>query len=122
MGFARSFRLRPTLIAQDYVRLRYGLIFQLTAPQSLVACCRPAVAEDRQFAVSRKTERTHYIEFVREVSADGLFGFQRRVRRVALTFDNPVAFERALRQSSAGQLLDRGLGDLGVEVLLTKLA
>ena len=96
VGLARSFRLRPTLITQDYVYLRYGLIFQLQAPRSLIACSRRAVAEDIQFAVPRNTEPTHCIEFVREVTAAGLFGFQKRLTRVALAFDDQVAVERAL--------------------------
>lgn len=100
VGLARSFRLRPTLIAQDYVYLRYGLIFQLQVPRALIACSRRAVADDIQFAVPRKTQPTHYIEFVREVTAEGLFGFQRRLTRVALTLDDQLAFERALSQTS----------------------
>jgi hypothetical protein len=34
VGLARSFRLRPSLIARDYVYLRYGLIFQLHVPRT----------------------------------------------------------------------------------------
>ena len=100
VGLARSFPLRPTLVARDYVYLRYGLIFQLHVPRPLIACSRRAVPEDSQFAVPRKTEPTHYIEFVREVTAEGLFGFRRRLTRVALTFDDQPAFERALTQTS----------------------
>ena len=100
VGLARSFRLRPTLIAQDYLYLRYGLIFQLKVPRSFIACSRRAVADDALFAVPRKTQPTHYIEFVREVTAEGLFGFQRSLTRVALTFDDQLAFERVLPQTS----------------------
>jgi hypothetical protein len=100
VGLARSFRLRPTLVARDYVYLRYGLIFQLQVPRSLIACIHGAKASDAQFAVPRRTEPTHCIEFVRELTAEGLFGFQRRLTRVALNFDDQLAFEQALHQSS----------------------
>ena len=96
VGVARSFRLRPTLIDGDYVHLRYGLIFQLQVPRSLIARSRRAVTDDIQFAVPRNTEPTHCLEFAREVTAEGLFGFQRRLTRVALAFDDPVAVDRAL--------------------------
>jgi hypothetical protein len=99
MGLARSFRLRPTLVAHDYMYLRYGLIFQLQVPRPLIACVRGAEASDAQFAVPRNSEPTHCIEFVRELTAEGLFGFQRRLTRVALTFDDQLAFEQAVHQT-----------------------
>ena len=107
VGLARSFRLRPTLIAQDSVCFRYGLIFQLQAPRALIACSRRAVADDTQFAVPRKTEPNHYIEFVREVTAEGLFGFQRQLTRVALTLDDQLAFERALSEIPSSSWVTR---------------
>jgi len=96
VGVARSFRLRPTLIGRDYVYLRYGLIFQLQVPRSLIARSRRAVKDDIQFAVPRNTEPTHCLEFAREVTAEGLFGFERRLTRVALAFDDVAAVDRAL--------------------------
>lgn len=92
VGLARSFRLRPTLIAEDYVHLRHGLIFQLQVPREFIACSPRTVADDRQFAVPGRSEPTHCIEFVREVTAERLFGFQRPLTRVALTFDDQLAF------------------------------
>ncbi len=81
------------------VYLRYGLMFQLQAPRALIACIRRADASDAQFAVPRRAEPSHCIEFTRELTAKGLFGFQRRLTRVALTLDDPLAFEQALASS-----------------------
>jgi hypothetical protein len=99
IGVARSFRLRPTLVAHDYVSLRYGVMFQLQVPRALIATLRRAGAGDAQFALPRRTEPTHCIEFTRELTAEGLFGSQKRVIRVALTPDDPLAFERAWGQT-----------------------
>jgi hypothetical protein len=97
---ARSFRLRPTILTQDYVWLRYGLMFEVKAPRRLIACIRRADANDRPLAVPRKADPTHCIDFVSEVIGEGLFGVLRRLTRVALTFDDPVALERALAETS----------------------
>lgn len=88
VGLARSFRLRPTFVTDHYVCLRYGLIFQLQAPWGRIACIRRAEANDIRFAVPRKSEPSHCIEFVGEMTAEGLFGFQRRLTRVAVTLDD----------------------------------
>lgn len=103
VGVARSFRLRPTLIWRDRIYLRYGLLFQVQVPRALIACTGRALPKHRQFAVPRRADPTHYIEFSREVTAGGLFGFQRRVKGVALASDDQLAFERRVGQSEAGR-------------------
>lgn len=96
VGLARAFRLRPVLVGADYLHLRYGLLFQLRVPKGLIACVRAAKAEDKRFAVPRKSEPSVCIELAHAIQAEGPFGIRKQISVVALTPDDEPAFRQAL--------------------------
>ena len=96
LGLARAFRLRPVLISDEYLDLRYGLLFRLRVDREMIAQVRRAEAGDLPYAVPRKSEPRVCIELSQPMSAEGLFGMRRTVTRVAVTPDDETAFVRAL--------------------------
>jgi hypothetical protein len=98
IGLARAFALRPVLVGQDYLDLRYGLLFRLRVPREMIARVRRAEASDVISAVPRRSAPNICIELVQSMNADGPFGIRKRVNRVAVTADEENAFELALAE------------------------
>jgi hypothetical protein len=102
IGLARAFRLRPVLVAPDYVHVRYGLLFQARVPKAMIALVRRAGAGDQRYAVPRKSKPRVSIELCAPIDAEGPFGIRRRVNAIAVTPDDESALEQALAQLMAG--------------------
>jgi len=96
VGLSRAFRLRPVLVARDYIDIRYGLLFQSRLPAAMITRIRRAEALDARDAVPRKSTPALCIELAAPVDAKGAFGMRKRVSRVAITPDDDKAFQRAL--------------------------
>lgn len=85
-GLARSIKLRPVLVGPDYLDIRYGLLFRLHV-------------QPHRIAGVRQTEAGEIcMEFTDDQTAHGLFGVRRQVNRIAVTADEPRAFQQALAQ------------------------
>ncbi len=98
IGLARAFRLRPVLVGDDYLYLRYGLLFQLQIRKEMIAEVRRAEARDRGWAVPRTSTPRVCIELKQSVDATGLFGIRRRVNRIAVNPDDEAGFESAIQK------------------------
>jgi len=97
-GLSRSIQLRPVLVGPDYLDLRYGVLFRLIVePHHIARVSRFDPADAPGAAILPKGSQPNLcIELTQEQMAEGLFGIRRRVKRIALAADNPLALEQAL--------------------------
>lgn len=96
LGLARAFRLRPVLVGQSGLLLRYGLLFQMWIPRETLARVRPAEPGDQSCAIPRNHQPRLCLELTQPLEAEGLFGLRRRLSIVAVTPDHEAAFTQAL--------------------------
>jgi hypothetical protein len=98
LGLSRAFRLRPTLVADGGLDIRYGLVFRLRVLREAIESVRRFEAADKRSAivVPSRSEPSVCIDLVRPLKAEAMFGIRKQVRRIALSPDDAAAFERAL--------------------------
>jgi hypothetical protein len=95
VGMARAFVLRPVLVGNGELVIRSGLLWTLHAPLDRIASIhRGGGASDLRLCPGGDPNVA--MEFSEPMIAAGMFGRRRRVTRVALSIDDPPAFERAL--------------------------
>jgi hypothetical protein len=103
-GLARSIELRPSLVAGDYLDIRFGLLFGLKIPRSAILEVRPA--KDMHAAVDmvlpRRSEPNLCIRLAAPLIAEMLFGLRKRIGSVALAVDDTAGFQQALERMITG--------------------
>jgi hypothetical protein len=99
IGLARSIELNPVLVTQDYVDIRYGVMFRLRIPRGMIVRVRRAAPGDGASAavLPRRSEPNVCIELAAEMVAERLFGMRKKVKCIALAADDEQALEQALR-------------------------
>lgn len=115
LGFARALRLHPVTLGTDAMRLRVGLIWDVTIPYAAIATVEkaPLGAIDRAepgylHAAFAGTPQL-VLNLSTPVDALGLYGWPKRgVRRVGLYVDDPTAFREALRSRAPHALPSPG--------------
>jgi hypothetical protein len=99
-GMARALALRPVLVGNGELVLRCGILWTLRVPLDRVASIHQSGgASDLQLCPGGDPNLT--MEFSEPVIATGIFGIRRPVTRVALSLDEPAAFERCLVRLSS---------------------
>ncbi|MGD1069184.1 MAG: hypothetical protein ABSB15_03505 [Bryobacteraceae bacterium] len=94
VALGRSFALRPTLVGNGEILVRYGLLFSLRIPvDSIGAMGREALPG--AVAVPGKTSPTLYISFNRPLEAEKMFGFTKRFNAIGLSADDAQGLEDA---------------------------
>jgi hypothetical protein len=104
LGFARALRLHPVTLGADAVRVRVGLIWDVTVPYAAIAAVDDAPRQplDRNargylYAAFAGTPQT-LLTLDEPVDAHGIYGQRKRgVRRIGVYVDEPAAFRDALR-------------------------
>lgn len=111
-GFARALRLHPVTLGADALRVRVGMIWDVTIPCSAVA----AVDAAPLAPIDRDTPRYLHAAFAgtpqtvltlnAPVDAIGLYGWRKRgIERIGVYVDDPAGFRAALR-ARAGLAVD----------------
>jgi hypothetical protein len=96
VGMARAFVLRPVLVGNGELVIRSGLLWTLRVPLDRIASIhRGGGASDLRLCPGGDPNMA--MEFSEPMIAAGMFGIRRPVTRVALSVDDPAAFQRALR-------------------------
>jgi len=100
IGLTRSISLRPILVGQDYLDLRYGLLFRLRIEAHRIARVHPreTIGSPPAVVLPKGSQPNIWIELARDQKARRLFGIETRVRQIGLAADHPSALERALAQ------------------------
>ncbi|HST61297.1 MAG TPA: hypothetical protein VLK84_21515 [Longimicrobium sp.] len=104
LGFARALRLHPVTLGADAMRVRVGLIWDVTVPYAAIG----AVDDAPRQPVDRNARGYLYAAFAgtpqtlltldEPVDAHGIYGQRKRgVRRIGVYVDEPAAFRDALR-------------------------
>ena len=97
IALSRSFALRPTLVGEREILVRFGLLFSLRIPVEKVrAISRTPVSG--AVMVPRNTTGTLFLEFTEPLEAHKLSGFTSRISVLALSADEDQAFEAGLRE------------------------
>ncbi len=104
LGFARALRLHPVTLGADAMRVRVGLIWDVTVPYAAIQAVddAPRQPADRNargylYAAFAGTPQT-LLTLDEPVDAHGIYGQRKRgVRRIGVYVDEPAAFRDALR-------------------------
>lgn len=120
LGFARALRLHPVTLGADSMRVRVGLIWDVTIPYGAIQAVddAPRRPMDRNacgylYAAFAGTPQT-LLTLAEPVDAHGIYGQRKRgVRRIGIYVDEPAAFRDALRARVAAA---RGLPLPSVEL------
>jgi hypothetical protein len=103
LGFARALRLHPVTMAADAMRLRVGLVWDVTIPYAAIASVddapRPPVdrAEPGYLHAAFAGTPQTLLTLAAPADAHGMYGWTKRVRRIGVYVDDPAAFRDALR-------------------------
>lgn len=104
VGFARALRLRPVTLGTESMRLRVGLLWDVTIPYAAIEAvdAAPRTPIDRDapgylHAAFAGTPQT-VLTLAAPVDAIGIYGIRRKgVRRIGVYVDDPGGFRDALR-------------------------
>lgn len=94
LALGRSFALRPTLVGNGEILIRYGLLFSLRIPLgSIGRISNKATAG--AVIIPSKMPPALYLEFNRPLEAERLFGFTKTLNAIGLSADDPQGLEDA---------------------------
>ena len=95
MAMGRAFELRPSLVSENEVWLRFGLLAELRIP---IAAIRSVTKEIPSGAMilPRKTVPELYLEFTRPLELEKLLGIRKAISGIAASADEGAAFEHAI--------------------------
>jgi hypothetical protein len=99
VGLARSIALRPAWVSDEIFEVRYGLLFRARIPVAQIASVERSggtTATEPFTNVPRRGEPNLFLTFAEPVDAESLFGFRKRVSRIALAADDPNELAEAL--------------------------
>jgi hypothetical protein len=101
LGDYQALRLRPTVVEDDFLRLRFGLRWQADIPRANVASVERISTEEEWkrrdvLKVAILEAPTHLVVLREPVVVRGLAGMTKTVRAVAILPDDPPEFEAAL--------------------------
>ena len=96
VALGRSFSLRPTLVTNDEIVVRFGLVFSLRIPFSAL---RRVTREPIPGALvlPRNSTPNLYLEFEQPLEAERLLGITQRVTALGLCADDEIALTADLR-------------------------
>jgi hypothetical protein len=95
VALSRSLSLRPSLVSEHALTIRFGLLFSLVIPADAIARVSDAPIENAT-CVPRNAIPNLWLELHRPLEAQLLFGIKRRVTRLALAADDPELLRAAL--------------------------
>lgn len=101
VGIARSLELRPALVGDGYLIVRYGLLFRLKIPRSAVREIRKGMDRRADAVIPPRSKPDLYIQLSVPRIAELPFGLTKLIECLALAVDDLAGFERAL-----GRLLE----------------
>ena len=99
VAMSRAFALRPTLISEREIRLRFGLLAELRIPVEAIASVRAAIPADAA-VFPRRTAPKLFVRFTRPLELEKLMGLRSLVTGIAVSADQGAAFEHALRAAA----------------------
>ena len=88
-ALGRSFALRPGLITESEILVRFGLVFRLRIPKDCIETVQREPIADA-LRVSRNSAPNVYIRFKQPLEAERFFGLKRPVSAIALCVDGPL--------------------------------
>jgi hypothetical protein len=95
VALGRSFALRPTLLTDDALLIRFGLLFSLRLPlQEIRAVSRQPLAGATP--VPRNSTPSIFLSFRHPLTAEKMLGFTTQMPAIGLSPDDTDAFEKAL--------------------------
>jgi hypothetical protein len=97
-ALGRSFALRPTLVSEREILVRFGLLFSLRIPVECIRAIRRK-ALPGALVIPRKTSPALCIEFTRPLEAQWMFGLTTQLSAIGLSADDGPGFEDALRET-----------------------
>jgi hypothetical protein len=97
-GVARSFELRPVLVSDDYLIVRYGLLFRLKIPRSAIREIRKGTDRRADAVLPRRSSPDLSIQLTVPLIAELALGLRKRIECLALAVDDVPGFERALER------------------------
>ncbi|MBZ5728983.1 MAG: hypothetical protein LAP87_28895 [Acidobacteriia bacterium] len=97
IALSRSFWLRPCYLQNGELVLRNGLLWSLRVPLHQIASMSPARGERADLSMPPATDGNLRLEFSSPVTVRKLYGFEWRVRSVAVSVDDPEALLQCFR-------------------------
>jgi hypothetical protein len=97
-GVARSLELRPVLVGDDYLLVRYGLLFRLKIPRCAIREIRKGTDQKADEVVPRRSKPDLCIRLTVPLIAELALGLRKRIEFLALAVDDVAGFERALER------------------------
>lgn len=106
-GDWRACLLRPVVLEQGMLRVRFGLRWQLDVPIEAVRAVRQPTAEERarkgavDLRLALPGAKWQVLELDRAALAQGIYGLRRTVRTIGLGLDEPSHLRAALAEAGA---------------------
>ena len=97
VALSRSFAMRPTLVSDRGILLRFGLLFSLWVPVESIRSIS-ATPVPGAVPVPRNTSGNLFIEFTEPLEAEKMLGFTTRIFAVAIRADDAQSFRDTLRE------------------------
>ena len=88
-ALGRSFALRPGLVTESEILVRFGLAFSLRIPKDCIETVQSEPIPDA-LRVPRNSAPNVYIRFKQPLKAERFFGLNRSVSAIALSVDGPL--------------------------------
>ncbi len=95
VALSRSFAMRPTLVSDRGILLRFGLLFSLWVPVESIRSIS-ATPVPGAVPVPRNTSGNLFIEFTEPLEAEKMLGFTTRISAVAIRADDAQSFRDTL--------------------------
>lgn len=100
VAIARSLTLRPALVTDEALTLRFGLIFNLEIPREAIQTISTQPIEGATL-VPRRAEANLYLHLNRPHRAERILGLGKAVQTLGLCADEPEALLAALKPPAA---------------------
>jgi hypothetical protein len=110
LGLYQAVRLRPIRIEEDRLLIRIGLKWRVEVPFADVAALeilRPGTVLPKRKDLLRAVvlgDARYLLRLARPLTAEGPYGFRKRVEQIAFTVDEPQRFEAALQKAGCATL------------------
>ena len=103
LGDYQGLRLRPTVAGEVALRIRLGLRWSLEVPYAAIEFVGPATADLESkppgyLKLSLLEAPQFVIHLLEPITAEGIFGIRRTIRRVGMLVDEPGEFRRTLQE------------------------
>lgn len=101
IGDFQAFRLRPIVVEDDRIRLRFGMRWEADIPLSAVRSCERAGTDDgADLKMTTLNQPTILLELSEPVRVIGLYGLAKEASRILVAVDDPERFRHAVASRS----------------------